>query len=800
MAQTTVSPLAEYDFDFNLPHGVDIDDYPIDSATHAVNSVAPHGDEDSHDADDNEPEQEEHDNLDNDDTLIGDGVQDMNYNSLPKGISDDEDAGPAFDRSYRPVLKTKRSPRRKHVDDLEIASPPLKKPYKSIFGDPTQEDALSPCEGSSMDMKDEIIPKTPGHGIGIRMSSLNIEQQDREHSPSDRPFNVGFDVLESETGDQSMRDSPALPDYNVVIPPDTQPAYQLRQNIERKKAFTYIDTDMSGNFDPSDEVKQRMSRLKKDKTVRLAQQKRKGKQSAPKEHTMKLIVRLRFAAFGNVRNYTNEEQNWPDNWSDIESECERERQEFREFFRPNTPGRSLQTPIEDPSGEADDLTGYPVARGCKCCRKNNHDCSMVEDGVYPCMQCANENDYCEPIVSTVKGRCKKCVEDGTDVCSFEDDPGQAVCDHCTEGEFVCEALPPDGYRASRININELVYGEDRPYTACTVCRQEKKRCSLKKKTDKPPCKYCKKNHIGCTFFDLPKQEPAKNTTGAAGGRRPYPTEGDAPEVARPSSSYFTAEDLADMEMADEETSSREATPEIEMEDNAGNKGLLTKIMTSFAHPIEFNVVAEETSDCNFCEMPIFGMVGHFEREVHVIRWDNGRGFTEIGGGYCEDKGPTRMCGTCTVSRLQIIVCDHENSDKHELRRIVDEGVVQDFDAVTDDLISAEPGSPEMQYQLTRWCSMCFSVAVFGCARIQLSLSGEEEEQVVGCGLRLCERCAIRLKDGFKSKLDTMACHMEVLPKVSIRDEGNDNLEGRARADVGFLRKDGLLMTDASAEA
>ena len=54
--------------------------------------------------------------------------------------------------------------------------------------------------------------------------------------------------------------------------------------------------------------------------------------------------------------------------------------------------------------------------------------------------------------------------------------------------------------------------------------------------------------------------------------------------------------------------SRSPTPEIEMEDEAGHKGTLTKIMTSFAHPIQFGSI-ENTSDCNFCELPIFGFVG-----------------------------------------------------------------------------------------------------------------------------------------------------------------------------------------------
>jgi hypothetical protein len=193
----------------------------------------------------------------------------------------------------------------------------------------------------------------------------------------------------------------------------------------------------------------------------------------------------------------------------------------------------------------------------------------------------------------------------------------------------------------------VIYTEDRPYIQCTNCRREKKRCSLKKKTDKPPCKYCKKHNIGCTFYEIPKVVKEKKAKAKG------PTEGDAPEVAIPDHDYFTKEDLEDLYNEDVYMESRSPTPEIEMEDEAGHKGTLTKIMTSFAHPIQFGSI-ENTSDCNFCELPIFGFVGHFEKEVHVIRWYGGHGYTEVGGGHAQDKeGVTTMCQICAIGRLDI---------------------------------------------------------------------------------------------------------------------------------------------------
>lgn len=551
---------------------------------------------------------------------------------------------------------------------------------------------------------------------------------------------------------------------------------------------------MSGNFDPSDETRQRILKLNKAKAGRAAkaaqqQKQKKGRKEnrALKKHIRKLIVRLRFEAFGNVRNLTNDEQNWPDNWSDISSECERERQKVRSFFRSNTPGVCTQPQIDDPCNEIDDLTGRPEVRGCKSCRKNQDHCSLVQGGKYPCVQCADATTICELIIpARTKGCCKQCVQDGVERCSFADEPDKGVCNRCVEGDFVCEALPPKGYRADRINIDELVYGEDRPHRACTVCRQEKKRCSLKK-SDRPPCKSCKKKHIGCTFFDVPKQEPIKKATEPAGGNRLGRTDVAVPEAALPISSYLTAEDLAEMEDLDEATPSRETTPEIEMEDSDGNKGILKKILTSFAHPMQFGL--ESASDCSFCHKPLFAITGEYEREVHVICWYNGLGYTEVGGGHCEDKGATRMCHPCTTQRFRIAYCS-----SHDIKPLAEADNVMDFESVTNDLLSTEAG-PGMESELRRWCSLCFSVAKFGCASAQPALSSEEGEReinITGCGLRLCERCEDRLKQAFAGNMDLMVDAMDQESKIGIRTR-NEDVEGIARADVGLLRKGGLLV-------
>lgn len=182
----------------------------------------------------------------------------------------------------------------------------------------------------------------------------------------------------------------------------------MRQNINRQKAVTHVDTDKSGNFDPEQEAKERAAKLVRAKAAKKEKKetrKMKGKNGAPKNYVTKCIVKLRIEKFGNVRNITGDEQNWPDDWSEIDSEQERELEEYRSTFRANTPNRSLQLPLNDPADEVEDLTGYPVARGCRQCRRLDQSCSMVKDGKYPCRECVEDGGECQPIQEfTVKGR------------------------------------------------------------------------------------------------------------------------------------------------------------------------------------------------------------------------------------------------------------------------------------------------------------------------------------------------------------------------------------------------------------
>ncbi|KAF2639119.1 hypothetical protein P280DRAFT_403171 [Massarina eburnea CBS 473.64] len=653
------------------------------------------------------------------------------------------------------------------------------------------------------------------------MSSLTLDHTKDNDQRSSKQSHTPLATVNEPDRTPSPTPSEELDDEELSIPEDPVISYGLRKNIDRKRVTTFIDEDRTGDFDPAEEARKEAQKRIESKARKQSKAKGKGKgkgkQKAvevPKEFVRKLIVRLKFEAFGNVLNVTNSTDNWPDGHSILDTEDEHEQEERRTYFRQSTPGREPQIPVKDPYGELDDLTGYPEARGCKCCRQHLQHCSAIETGEFPCAQCTADDVDCHPLIEPkVKGRCKQCIERGTEACSYETEDCQGVqCDECFEDDIICEAgLPPSRYTVNRADIDRVMRGPDRKWVDCTNCRMLKKRCSIKKKSDKGPCKGCKKEKVPCTFYSTPIFELSRKKQGkkkvvengessntAATSTGYLNIKDIAPDVHMPDSTFFSPSDLEDLEKAssdddngnDDDTAMRDPSPEIELEDAEGRKGTMREIRTSFAHPIKFctGTVDDYVPDCNFCEMPAYSFVGSFERTPLVIPWPNGAGFTEIAGGHRETgDGATTMCQTCTFARLQILAC--EAHDVHPMPSLIPAS--DDFDTAAEELISAEPRSRAFQEQLLRWCSMCFSPATHGCCATQPSiLGGEDDEMMEGCGLRLCGRCEKEFREVFVGDSSAMATAFDREKKAR---EGDEEALKVVRADVGFLKSDGLLM-------
>jgi hypothetical protein len=243
MTDESMPPRPEVEFDFNLPHGIDADEDAIEddrnihddpenaNLTQDIRNSAEHDlDIDMHETRDGVRHSK-----DASKDFQNSGYQEMNYNTLEKGFSDDDDAPEAFDRSWLAHQARKSPPKKKKSpradDDDDEASPRSKKPRQSLFGGPPDEveeneyDDLfeeRPADRLADQFDDLPATETTNQSVGNRMSSLNLEQQDTEGGPSEQPLNLGFGFGDSDRESMSPRESPAPSEGEIVIPPDTQ--------------------------------------------------------------------------------------------------------------------------------------------------------------------------------------------------------------------------------------------------------------------------------------------------------------------------------------------------------------------------------------------------------------------------------------------------------------------------------------------------------------------------------------------------------------------------------------------------
>ena len=404
--------------------------------------------------------------------------------------------------------------------------------------------------------------------------------------------------------------------------------------------------------------------------------------------------------------------------------------------------------------------GHPAARGCKACLELHIRCSLLQEGAtYPCAICVDDLIDCELILQPLQKRpCETCQYRRI-ACSYR----QAEADHslpcqqCADSLRNCCAGPASGrvrigpsldqeVHEGRLVNNQAIQGGTkdltlrRPFVTCTQCRRDKKWCTLSGKSQDIPCRRCRDAKRNCTF-----EAVSKKTTATS---RSQPKKSSSPEPA-------TTEGV----------------------------GVTRVITTSLAHPITFNHIPPEdgSAPCHWCEDLAYGIVGLEEVRVEVIDFGDHQGYTEIEGGHVgKGKDPSRMCMDCTMERLLITSCK-----PHEIQRLEDmETEDFDYDAAFEYLLPGRAATVPF-----KWCSICPRVAFFACCKPQMGIADDEEDlgmtEGTGCGLHLCEECAVALMtehDGF------LEGHIEMLQK--------SDADFIVRADVDFLHQDGELLTRA----
>jgi hypothetical protein len=233
MADDSMPSRPECEFDFNLPHGMDVE-----------KGIAPTlGYDGASQNLDTPMDEDPMPDCDLDALFVdgpGDNQQPMNYETFPTGFSDDEGSEEAFDRSWAAQQARKCSPKNKKSpgrsegsDGGEEASPKTKRPRKSLFGGPFEEvdddQDKDDVDGTNLEVDD---PDASKPDIRHRMSSLNLDQQvetfeDLQYAQDTRPYDMGLDLASFDQDGMPPRSRRAASEDSTLIPPDNQVSFQV---------------------------------------------------------------------------------------------------------------------------------------------------------------------------------------------------------------------------------------------------------------------------------------------------------------------------------------------------------------------------------------------------------------------------------------------------------------------------------------------------------------------------------------------------------------------------------------------
>ena len=604
-----------------------------------------------------------------------------------------------------------------------------------------------------------------GSGYGFstenfdRSFSIGVDRQDSEGAQ----FNFGPDDV------WSARNSSNVGRENPTLKYEFRPAVRTSQ-----PAFcTWVDEDPSGDFDPS--CKRNQPKITPEKRrYRPVYEDNSSEESIAKKqkvYTWQLgrrtgssfPITLRLASDAGhtlLSNLGTSSDYWPSpQWVDQFFEPDLTElnidavQPHRLRTREANGFRGTRSQPDLPCFLHNELTlGHPAARGCKSCAEIDLHCSLLQEGEkYPCIACCEDENDCELVIPPVHKRaCARCHRRRI-VCSYrvtEDHSGP--CKDCASSDQKCIAGPRSGRTRTGPCLDQdpaslalLLKSPERLYKSCTQCRESKTRCSLLSKPGFSNCSRCEDNGVDCTFNTVqtrPRRIAKKHPEG-------LPQQGPlkAPKISASSTKL---------------------------------------IKTRLPHPIRFNYMDPEDGSvpCSWCNDLTYGLLGLGRVNVEVADYHDGQGYLEIRGGHVgRGAEPSRMCQECTLTRLEIVACG-----EHQMTML--EGV--DTDTLDPDYVDGFLLLGVASQATFEWCSVCPTIASYGCAKPKTvgpvqNLSEEDDDEVLGCGLLLCEDCRKRMASDYCGSLTTMITDME---------DDEEIHDFALRADANFLRSDGHLVS------
>lgn len=615
---------------------------------------------------------------------------------------------------------------------------------------------------------------SPGHGLHMEDDTFLPDAQDyagTEQSPSTSP----------------------RPDY----------PYELR-SAPRDGTVTFnttwLDRDDSGNYDPAEARKRSALKRKKKTCTKTLQDGHTEDDDDPRRPNASclswlaarqkgesLVVTLALGSESGRALLASIPDNWPEEDCNVLDE-----RHIHTFLGPegissrshllrsrNDPAPSeeavLSSALRDPAGIEEDLTGHPDARGCVACRRLQVRCPLLDDdSTWPCRHCVEDDCDCELISTPDKKRtCEQCKRRRVP-CSYCDDGDPALpCQQCSASHSRYVAGPATGARRTRISLD--VDHSKRPApqhkkpASCHACREAKIQCSLVATGAVAPCISCVEDGLDCT---LRKPYTSRKGKEPVGGVERF----DAGQQHEPE--------------YDPECGTRRETHDADASVVIDSNSTMIDINTSFCHPISFNYDDSARPDrpCHWCESVAYGAFGLGCRDVTVLRNDGLR-YTEIINGHAGDgNDPSRMCIACTQARARVCLCS-----AHELHAVERAARA----SAADGAAALERLARNRPLPADTWCAVCPAPALYACRAPQadgvwgqpVGRGSPEAEAGAGCGLALCERCAVAL---------CRECGGDLQRLLRSTVAGSEVGRGTVRADAEFLLEDGLLVRNVLA--
>ncbi|PWY89424.1 hypothetical protein BO94DRAFT_623438 [Aspergillus sclerotioniger CBS 115572] len=302
---------------------------------------------------------------------------------------------------------------------------------------------------------------------------------------------------------------------------------------------------------------------------------------------------------------------------------------------------------------------------------------------------------------------------------------------------------------------------------CKPCQDAGAVCSLVENPDAFPCEQCVVNFVPCDSIPPETHPPFQINTQHDETNSSKQDNVLKPGDANPAPDPITTTTAKEPSPLPPETIPQPPIP-IPIPSTTSPPTTRT-IHTSLTHPITF-LTNPLSLPCHFCTNFTYGLLGTGPPQtIEVLDLTRG---TYIPLSPPNPPPLTRICPTCSLTRLHILRCPTKHTPILPIKN---------FSPTTFDFAAAYTTLTTTPPRMTNpWCSLCPNPAIFGCGAPQTEtiylekVVDRKSVEAKGCGLLLCERCEVLMR--------VLGGRVEEVVKRNERDDGVDGgREGRRGA-------------------